>query len=99
MTMSLDDIGRLKELQVAMLKAIREIQEYIASHQAPDAEVRTWPLFADGESGIWCGDANCPLEAENSEIGDFREGSFTADELLDAIAQHIDNRREREDET
>ena len=37
--------------------------------------------------------------AENSEIGDFREGAtFTLAELREAVAAHISARRDRENE-
>lgn len=94
------DDPRLRELQRAMLDLIRDIQEHLAGPVAPDHEIRTWPLWATGEDGgIWCGDDDCPLQAESSEIGDFRDGNnFTLDELHTAIGHHISGRRDREAE-
>lgn len=92
---------QLREIQAALMSTIRDIGRYLAPPPAPDAEVRSWPLWAgDGPDagGIWCGDEDCPLQAENSEIGDFREGTFTLDDLHEAIGWHIASRREREEE-
>lgn len=98
----------LRELQSAMFKSIREIGAYLAGPVAPDAEVQSWPLLTGGdeEGGIWCGDGDCPLMAENSEIGDFRhpwdnDGHtiFTMAQLHEAVADHIAARRERENDT
>lgn len=91
------DDQRLAELSRALLDTLREIREHLAGPLAPDAEVRSWPLWVGGDwPGIWCGDEDCPLMAESSEIGDFREGTFTLDELHEAIAVHISARRDRE---
>lgn len=87
------------EITLPLLKAVREFREYLAGPPAPDAEIRSWPLWAgEGEyaGGVWCGDDDCPLQAESSEIGDFREGTFTLDELHAAIGAHIAARREYE---
>lgn len=92
---------RLREIQAALLDTIRDIGRYLAPPPAPDDEVRSWPLWAaegPDAGGIWCGDEDCPLEAENSEIGDFRSGTFTLDDLHEAISWHIAARREREED-
>ena len=99
-----DERVRLHEMQTAMLATVRDISKYLAGPPAPDAEIQSWPLVTDGEEGgIWCGDPDCPLEAENSEIGEFRidwmngvSPVFTLAELHEAIGHHIAARRERE---
>lgn len=92
------DDARLQGLTRAALDLIKDIREHLAGPPAPDAEIRRWPLWASGEGGIWCGNADCPLEAENSEIGDFGDGSnFTLDELHAAIGNHISAQRDREE--
>jgi hypothetical protein len=85
----------LKEIQTAALRAVRDIQAYLAGPPAPDEEIRSWPLWA-GIDGIWCADASCPLLAENSEIGEFRVDEFTLDELHEAIGHHIAAQHARE---
>lgn len=85
----------LMDLSAELLGAVRDIRLHLAGPVAPDEEVRTWPLWAETD-GIWCGDEECPLEAESSEIGDFREGVFTLNELHEAIGLHISARRDRE---
>lgn len=94
--MSDDEV--LKRLAHGMLATIHDIQKHLKGPAAPDAEVKAWPLYAgeDSTGGIWCGDEDCPLQAENSEIGDFREGTFTLTELHEAIENHILARRDRE---
>lgn len=89
-----------QELRTAALLVLRFVISQLAEPLAPDHEVRVWPLMTDPEcGGVWCADADCPLDAENSEIGDFREGAtFTLAELHEAVAAHISARRDREDE-
>ncbi len=56
------------------------------------ATVWTWPICTpegDFAGGVWCADLGCPLQAENSEIGDFQTRTFTLAELHVAIAEHI----------
>jgi len=79
---------------------MRFVVRTLAEPLAPDHEVREWPLMADPDGGgVWCADDDCPLMAENSEIGNFRDGAtFTLTELHEAIALHISARRDREDE-
>jgi hypothetical protein len=94
----------LHALTQPLLKAVRDIRNYLAGPPAPDAEVRSWPLYtAAEEGGIFCGDPDCPFQAESSEIGDFRVNwrtdqapTFTLDQLHAAIGDHIARRRERE---
>lgn len=96
-----EEEGHLREVVAALLKAIREISEYLAGPPAPDAEVRSWPLCIfefDFSGGVWCADAECPLDCESSEIGHFREGTFTLDQLHTAIGEHIAHRRAYEEE-
>lgn len=88
-----------REVMDALLDAVRDFREAIAEPLAPDHEVQTWPLCAPEQEfggGVWCADEDCPLMAENSEIGDFRECDFTLAQLHEAIAEHIAARRERE---
>lgn len=88
-----------REVMDALLDAVRDFREAIAEPLAPDHEVQTWPLCAPEQEfggGVWCADEDCPLMAENSEIGDFRECDFTLAQLHEAIAGHIAARRERE---
>lgn len=90
-----------QEVTRALLDAVREFRAAIVGPPAPDAEIQTWPTCTpDGDfvGGVWCADPDCPLDAENSEIGDFRETTFTLAELHEAIGHHIANRREREDD-
>lgn len=90
---------RLLETSREMLKVIRELREAMTEPPAPDDEIKNWPLWAgdnDYVGGVWCGDESCPLDAENSEIGDFREGNFTLNDLYNAIGEHIAARREKE---
>lgn len=96
----MDDTIEKQNLDIiveTLMKTARDIREYIAEPLAPDAEVQAWPLYA-GDEGIWCGDDECPLQAESSEIGDFRDGVFTLKQLHEAIAEHIAIRRARESE-
>jgi hypothetical protein len=93
--MSKAEDERLWEVSDALLKAVWDIRAHLEGPPAPDAEVRAWPLYA-GDDGIWCGDDDCPLQAEGSEIGWFREGTFTLDQLHAAIGEHIARQRERE---
>ena len=96
--MSDDEV--LKRLANTLLATVADIRKHMTGPPAPDAEIQAWPLYAaeDGGPGIWCGDPDCPLQAENSEIGDFRfrEEGFTLAELHEAIGEHIAARRERE---
>jgi hypothetical protein len=89
-----------EELRTAALQVMRFVVRKLAEPLAPDHEVREWPLMTDpGVGGVWCADADCPLMAENSEIGDFRDGAtFTLNELYEAVAVHISGRRDRENE-
>lgn len=87
------------EVVRALLDAIRDFRDALAGPPAPDHEVQTWPICTPEQEfggGVWCADDDCPLDAENSEIGDFREGTFTLAELHTAIGHHIAARRERE---
>lgn len=89
-----------EELRAA-LRLLREfVLEKVAEPLAPDHEVRQWPMMADPEfGGIWCADESCPLDAENSQIGEFGDSAeFTLDDLYEAVAQHIALRREREED-
>lgn len=55
-------------------------------------EVDEYPLCTpegDFTGGVWCADDACPCAAENSEIGEFREGEFTVTELRHAISDHL----------
>jgi hypothetical protein len=95
------DDARLQELTRALLDLIHDIRDHLAGPPAPDAEVRSWPLCAPEHEfggGIWCADDDCPLQAESSEIGYFREGTFTLDQLHEAIGFHIAARREWEED-
>ena len=89
-----------EEVRIALGRVRDFVTEKLAEPLAPDHEVRQWPLMTDPEEGgVWCADESCPLDCENSEIGEFRDGvEFTLDELHDAIAQHIAARREREED-
>ena len=94
-----DEREQLLELSTSMLETSQAIRKHLAGPLAPDAEVRSWPLWAgegDCAGGVWCGDEGCPLQAENSEIGDFRDRVFTLDDLHAAIGAHIAVRRDRE---
>jgi hypothetical protein len=58
----------------------------------------TWPICTpEGEfaGGVWCASEECPCAAENSEIGDFQEKTFTIVDLHAAVAAHIAAQRER----
>lgn len=97
--MSDDEV--LKRLANTLLATVHDIRKHLAGPPASDAEIQSWPLYAAEQEwggGIWCADPDCPLGAENSEIGDFRfrEEGFTLAELHEAIGQHIAARRERE---
>lgn len=84
-----------------LFATLRAFRETIAGPPAPDEEVRSWPLATPEQEfggGVWCGDDNCPLQAEGSEIGDFRERTFTLAELHVAVGHHISARRDREEE-
>lgn len=99
--MTTDNDQLLRDLAASMLHAVRVIGEHLAGPPAPDAEVRSWPICTpenDFTGGVWCADPDCPLDCEASEIGDFREGTFTLDEMHAAIGEHIARRRERENE-
>lgn len=101
--MTTDNDQLLRDLAASMLHAVRVIGEHLAGPPAPDAEIRSWPLRTPDDDpvfygGVWCADDDCPLQAESSEIGHFREGTFTLDELHTAIGEHIADRREREAE-
>ena len=87
-----------QELRTAAVQVMRFVIDKLSEPLAPDHEVRTWPLMTDLEGGgVWCADEDCPLMAESSEIGDFRDGAtFTLAELHEAIAAHISARRDRE---
>lgn len=89
-----------QELRIAVRQVQRFVAEKLAEPLAPDHEVREWPLMTDPEEGgVWCADESCPLDCENSEIGEFRDGvTFTLNELHEAIAAHIAARREREED-
>lgn len=83
-----------------LLAAVSEFRAALAPPLAPDHEVQNWPLCTPEQEyggGVWCADKDCPLMAENSEIGEFREGTFTLAELHEAVAEHIAARRDRED--
>ena len=86
--------SKLVELSDVLVKAWWDLRTHL-NPPAPDDEIRAWPLYA-GDDGVWCGDVDCPLGAESSEIGDFRENTFTLAELHEAIGEHIARRRERE---
>lgn len=76
---------------------LRDFYEYLNEPLAPDEEIDSWPLWVtDDWGGVWCGDPDCPLQAENSEIGEFRGKGFTFAELRHAIGEHIALRRRRE---
>ena len=88
-----------QEVTRALLDAVKEFRAAIVGPPAPDEEIQTWPICTpegDFAGGVWCADPDCSLQAENSEIGDFREGTFTLAKLHEAIGIHIWNRRERE---
>lgn len=89
-----------QELRAAVLLVQRFVINKLAEPLAPDHEVREWPLMTDPEEGgVWCADEDCPLDCENSEIGEFRDGvTFTLAELHEAIAAHIAARRDREED-
>lgn len=58
-----------------------------------------WPICTpEGEfaGGVWCASEECPCAAENSEIGDFQQRTFTIADLHEAIAAHVAAQRERE---
>lgn len=98
---SSEDRDLLRGLTDPLLKAVRDIREYLAGPPAPDAEIRSWPLCTPEDEfsgGVWCADDDCPLDCEASEIGEFRDGTFTLDQLHAAIGEHIARRREREAE-
>jgi hypothetical protein len=75
---------------------IRTLYDYLNEPMAPNEEIDSWPLVTTNWGGVWCGDEDCPLQAEGSEIGDFRERGFTFTELRQAIGEHIALRRMRE---
>ncbi len=90
-----------EEVTRALLDAIHEFRAAVVGPPAPDNEIQTWPICTpegDFAGGVWCADENCPLQAENSEIGNFRDIDtvFTLAELHGAIADHIATRREYE---
>jgi hypothetical protein len=91
-----EEPGRLGAIRLA-----NAVDKYDDASQVNN-EVGTWPLctLEDGEygGGVWCGDEDCPLQAENAEIGDFREGTFTLADLFVAVDHHITKRREYEAE-
>ena len=69
-----------QEVTRALLDAVKEFRVAIVGPPVPDEEIQTWPICTpegDFAGGVWCADLDCPLQAENSEIGDFREGTFT----------------------
>lgn len=93
-----------EELRVALSQVKEFVFDQLAQPPAPDHEVQSWPLMIDPEGGIWCADETCPLDCENSEIGEFRSWDddtnivFTLSELHAAVAEHIAARREREED-
>lgn len=77
--------------------ALWDLRDYLDEPLAPEDEIESWPLWASEDcGGIWCGDDECPLGAESSQIGSFAGGSFTLVELRQAVGEHIAKRRERE---
>lgn len=62
-----------------------------------EEEINAWPLWSVDDA-VWCGDRHCPLDAENSEIGEFRDREFNLVDLREAVMEHIAIRRERERE-
>jgi hypothetical protein len=83
----------------ALLDTLKAFRDATAEPWAPEQEVQTWPICTPEQEyggGVWCADEECPLDCENSEIGDFRDGVFTLAELHEAIGEHIAKRRERE---
>jgi hypothetical protein len=105
MEFSDEERRELVRIREVLARTTADLYHYLESKpKAPDDEIQNWPLWTAEQEfggGVWCGDADCPLQAENSEIGDFRDpANFTMLDLHRAIGEHIDARREREgDET
>ena len=96
--MSTPDQPELKRIAEELSQLGKSIREYLTEPLAPDHEVLGWPLMIDAYGGVFCADAECPLQAENSEIGEFEGREFTITELKDAVAEHIWHRKWRENE-
>jgi hypothetical protein len=79
----------------ALLDAIHDFRNAIAGPIAPDEQIRKWPLWGN-VYGIFCGDAECPLMAENSEILMLDDAAFDLDQLHAAIGEHIAHRADRQ---
>jgi len=87
----------LHQIYSAAGAVLWDLRDYLDEPLAPEDEIDSWPLWVtDDFGGVWCGDRDCPLKAENSEIGNFRGRGFTFAELRQAIGDHIAHRRERE---
>jgi hypothetical protein len=109
----------IKRMAQAMDVDFSQLIKDVIHELAPDDQrllmtARTWPLFisqygTDEPIIVYCGDEDCPLDAENSEIlrldivnDDVAEvdgGNTTLKALEAAIMDHIEKRRERENET
>jgi len=86
---------QLAKLAGGVIVAVRDIREFLLQPVTSQEEIWRWPLYIDDDGVIWCGDQDCPLEAENSMIAEF-SGDFTLARLHEAIEEHIAARRERE---
>jgi hypothetical protein len=109
----------IKRMAQAMDVDFSQLMSEVVSVLTPDEKrlvmtARMWPLFiaqygSDEPVIVYCGDEDCPLNAENSEIlrlemvnDDMSEldgGNTTLRDLEVAIVDHIEKRRERESET
>ena len=109
----------IKRMAQAMDVDFSQLVKDVVTELAPEEQqlamaARTWPLFisqygSDEPIIIYCGDEDCPLDAENSEImrletvnDDVVEvdgGTTTLQDLEAAIISHIEKVRERESET
>lgn len=86
----------LHQLALDVYQSVAQLRDRVIGPPAPDEEIRKWPLWADEYGGIYCGDPECPLMAERSLVLGLDPPEFTLDELYDAIARHIAERREWE---
>ena len=88
-----------QEIYDAAIKVAAFLREASLEPMSSDEEIKAWPLWIDfyGDGDIYCGDIDCPLQAENSKI--LEAGDFTLAELYDAVDEHIARRKEREKHT